>query len=114
MSGLVTLAQHLAQSEPSLPALWNLVQTGGVVGVLVAALFLLVTGRLPTKKQLDDMRDERNFWRTLALNAMDLTESHIKVSEAEIPERLELQEALMGKRLAGIEAQLKALGAKRG
>lgn len=104
---------HLAQSTDSLPSIWAVVQTGGVVGVLFLGLYLMVTGRLPTKQQLTDMRSERDFWRTLALNAMDLTESHIKVSEDEIPERIELHEALMTKRLASIEAQLKAMGAKR-
>lgn len=110
---MVTAIWHLAQSPDGLPVFWTIIQTGGVVGVLTIGLFLIVSGRLPTKQQMADMRNDRDFWRTLALNAMDLTESHVKVSDEEIPERIELHEALMTKRLAGIEAQLRSLGAKR-
>lgn len=111
---LVAALWHLAQSTDTIPSFWTIIQTGGVVGVLTLGLYLMVTGRLPTKQQLTDMRTERDFWRTLALNAMNLTEAHVKVSEEEIPERIELHEALMTKRLSAIEAQLKSLGARRG
>lgn len=103
----------LAQGA-DLPSAWGVVQTGGIAGVLFLGLYLVFSGRIPTKQQLSqmneqltDMTADRDFWRNLALRGTNLVESHVQLSDEEMTMRLKMMESKMDGRLKGIETLLK-------
>lgn len=107
----------LAQASTDLPSTWGIVQTGGIAGILFLGLYLVFSGRIPTKQQLtqineqlNEMTADRDFWRNLALRGTSLVEGHVKVTDEEISTRMEGLEAGVTSRLAAIEKMLKARG----
>lgn len=97
-----------------LPSIWGIVQTGGIAGVLFLGLYLVFSGRIPTKQQLTqmdgqlhDMTADRDFWRNLALRGTSLVEGHVKVTDEEITARMDGLENTVTKQLVAIVEMLK-------
>lgn len=119
MLTVLVLQHYLSQTSDQVPSAWNIIQTGGVIGVLFLGLYLILSGRLATRQQINELKDQlaammqdRDFWRGVALKGTDLTESHVKLTEEELPARMELFESEVTKRLSGIESALKARGGR--
>lgn len=92
----------LSQATPDLPSAWGIVQTGGIAGILFLGLYLVFSGRIPTKQQLtqlntqlDEMTADRDFWRGLALKGTNLVEGHVRASEEEMTARLTVIEKML-------------------
>lgn len=78
--------------EP-LSLVWQIVNTGGVVGVLIIIMWLFITERIVPAKRMQE-------WKDLALKATQQTERGIGVTEAAIREEV---------RLASIEEKLRSI-----
>jgi len=62
------------------------VTQGGAVALLAIVVLMVLTGRLIPRRTYDDMREERNMWRTAAHDAEQLT----RKQQDQIDEMLEL------------------------
>lgn len=68
-------------SEVITPAVFNGV---GVVSLLVALFWLLATGRLATRREVDDVRADRDAWRETAQESKDVLRTVVDGQETAI------------------------------
>ena len=55
-----------------LSELFKYLNTGGVVGVLVFVIWAVYAGKLVTRREFDDLKEDRDKWRDSSLRATDL------------------------------------------
>jgi len=61
--------------------LWQLIENGGVAGVLVFVGWLILTGKLRPEREYLDMRDQRDEWKDEALASRLLLRDATDVAE---------------------------------
>lgn len=48
------------------------INAGGVVGVLLFVLYAIYTGKIVTRREYDDLKEDRDRWRESNMRAVDL------------------------------------------
>lgn len=64
--------------------IWQLVQTGGALGVLVLVSWFVLIGKLRLEREYLDMRTQRDQWRDEALAGRPLLREAAEVAERAI------------------------------
>ncbi len=62
-------------------AVWDFLNAGGVLGVLVFVLWAVYSGKLVTRREFDDLKEDRDRWRESSLRATDLSDRALLEAE---------------------------------
>jgi hypothetical protein len=59
-----------AGDSPRLPPLGDLIGPGSAIGLLLAAVWMIMTDRLVPGRRVAKIEQDRDYWRTLALRLL--------------------------------------------
>lgn len=89
-----------ASQNPVVSIPWlSYVQSGGVIAVMLGIFWFIITGRLVTGREFNEMKAERDFYRNLTTNSTSMQDRSVnaleRLAEKDRVENIELREELL-------------------